>query len=397
MCSILGGTVLDEFALQVYKNAKSRGKDFAGLCQNRNGLWIANHRATPTTEVNNPNQNQPFGVAFKVVHNGTIQNDKELGAVAGDMDSFVLTTCLDVKDLCTLADSLSRVNGSYAIAILKDNEILLACNYKPIWLLYKDGELYFSSLQEHLGPDAIRMTPYSVMNLNTGQTLAIPRKQSDSAVVICSGGLDSTVVATMARNKHKNVTLLHFQYGCRAETVETDAIKQIAHRLTCDFDVVELPYVKMKGNSPLLDKDSAIAEGVAGSEYAFEWVPARNFLFMAYATAYAEANGFGHIYLGTNLEEGGAYPDNEEQFIRDVNSVLWGAVQNGVKIEIHSPLGSMMKRDIVTAGSLIGAPFELSYSCYHGAEYHCGNCGPCFMRKTAFKRALVDDPTIYKV
>lgn len=394
MCSILGGTIFDAKAFDVYTKAKDRGRDFSGLCE-RHGLWIACHRATPTTEEEAPIHNQPIGGKYKIVHNGTISNDGELGVREGEIDSSVLAEVLDLTSLETFRDSLQTVKGSYAIAALKEDTIYLACNYKPIFILRQDGNVYFSSLKHHLGENSKRMDPYSVMDLLTGESLEIPREQPDRAIVICSGGLDSTSVAGYACQKHKEVLLMHFTYGCKAETSEMKAIKEIAEKLKCQYVFLSLPYKGMTGGSPLLE-DKEISEGVKGAEYAFEWVPARNFLFMAYATAYAEANGFGHIYLGTNLEEGGAYPDNEEQFILDVNNCLYGAVQNGKKIEIHTPLGNLMKREIVEFGTKYGSPLELSWSCYHSGEKHCGKCGPCYMRKMAFKRAGIKDPTEYE-
>lgn len=393
MCSILGGNRFDGKAYDIYDRAKDRGRDFSGMAQ-LGSFWVACHRATPTTEEETPLDNQPVGRGVKFVHNGTIENDGMLGAVEGELDSAVLPRVLNTNSLEEFRDSLSRIKGSYAIAALKDGAIYLACNYKPIFILRSGTGVYFSSQAHHLGKGALRMPPYSVCDLITGESLKIPRRQADSALVICSGGLDSTAVAAYARRMHKSTRLLHFAYGCRAEAKEQEAIGKIALALGCGVSIVPMPYVGMEGGSPLLT-DGEIASGKAGAEYACEWVPARNFLFLAYATAYAEANGYGHIYLGINLEEGGAYPDNEHQFIKDVDACLYGAVQNGVKIQIHAPLGNLMKREIVDFGFQYGAPLELSWSCYKDGAEHCGQCAPCFMRRTAYNRAGRIDPTKY--
>lgn len=400
MCSIVGGTKFDETAFKIYQNAKDRGRDFTGMCE-RHGLWVANHRATPTTENDAPRHNQPFGATVKVVHNGVISNDKDLGVKEGEIDSSVLAEVLDFTSLAAMRDSLAKVEGSYALAAMTPETIYLACNYKPIWIGKKDNEYYFSSLEHHFEGTGIRpyrMKPYSVMNLLTGETHDLPRQQSNRAIVICSGGLDSTAVAAYACHEHgaENVLLVHFRYGCKAQKPEVMAIPKIAERLGCKHKFMELPYTDMTGNSPILQSGDTISESIEGAEYAHEWVPARNFLFMAYTVAFAEANNYGHIYLGTNLEEGGAYPDNEEQFIRDVNACLYGAVQNGVKIEIHTPLGNLMKREIVEFGTKYNAPFDLSWSCYRDDDCHCGHCGPCYMRKMAFMRAGIADPTKYE-
>lgn len=400
MCSIVGGTKFDEIAFKIYQNAKDRGRDFTGMCE-RHGLWVANHRATPTTENDAPRHNQPFGATVKVVHNGVISNDKDLGVKEGEIDSSVLAEVLDFTSLAAMRDSLAKVEGSYALAAMTPKTIYLACNYKPIWIGKKDNEYYFSSLEHHFEGTGIRpyrMKPYSVMNLLTGETHDLPRQQSNRAIVICSGGLDSTAVAAYACHEHgaENVLLVHFRYGCKAQKPEVMAIPKIAERLGCKHKFMELPYTEMTGGSPILQSEDTISESIEGAEYAHEWVPARNFLFMAYTVAFAEANNYGHIYLGTNLEEGGAYPDNEEQFIRDVNACLYGAVQNGVKIEIHTPLGNLMKREIVEFGTKYNAPFDLSWSCYRDGDSHCGHCGPCYMRKMAFMRAGIADPTKYE-
>lgn len=393
MCSILGGNKFDEFALKIYQRAKDRGRDYTGLSQ-YGDLWVANHRATPTNEAEWPVENQPFGRGYKVVHNGTIANDRELGVQEGQIDSQALANILKVDTVHTVAESLGKVVGSYAIAVLKKDEIILACNYKPIFYIRKGGNVYFSSLKWHLGEDAIRVEPYSALNLMTGEKATIKRNQPNKALIVCSGGLDSTSIVGYAQQKHDEIRLLHFNYGCKATTKEIEAIKKIADAVKCSYDIIPLDYSKFKGESTLF-KTQDIETGVKGVEYALDWVYARNLILLSIATGYAEANGFGYIYLGSNLEESGAYPDNEEQFILDFNSLLYGAVNNGYKVEIVSPLGGLMKREIVEFGKKYNSPIELSWSCYNAKEHHCGECGPCYMRKKAFERANVEDPTTY--
>lgn len=393
MCSILGGTRLDETALKIYDRAKDRGRDYSGLSQYGN-YWIANHRATPTNELENPLENQPFGSGVKIVHNGTIANDKELGVESGDIDSKALANILDCHSVDTVAESLKQVKGSYAIAILKKEEIILACNYKPIFYKVIGEEIYFSSLASHLGGDAIRVKPYSVLNLITGEKAKIQREQPNRALVVCSGGLDSTSIVGYATQLHESVKLLHFNYGCKATKKEIEAVKKIAKAMNCDYDIIDLDYTKFKGDSTLF-KTEEIESGKDGVEYALDWVYARNLILLSIATGYAEANKFGYIYLGSNLEESGAYPDNEEQFILDFNSLLYGAVNNGYKVEIKTPLGGLMKKEIVDFGIENKSPLHLSWSCYNAGDNHCGKCAPCYMRQKAFERAGVKDETIY--
>jgi len=396
MCSICGGSNWDPLSHFIWEQAKDRGRDYHGLYTSpKNNSWVGNHRATPTTEVEKPTENQPVGVSYKLVFNGIIANDKELGVLPGEVDTSILPRILNISSLGAFRDSFKKIVGSYAIGILFPNgEIWLACNYKPIWWIKYQDNYYFSSLASHFPTETqpIRMKPYSVLNLKTGESLPIDRNQSERALVICSSGLDSVTVASIAKLNHGDITLLHFDYGCRAGNNEMEAIKNIAHYFNCKFKIIPMPSF---GGSSLLDDTSVLAKGESGAEYAHEWVPARNLVMLSIATAYAEANNIGHIYLGTNLEESGAYPDNEEQFILDFNNLLYSAVQNGTKIEIHSPLGGLMKHEIVKLGIELNTPYHLTWSCYENKEYHCGECGPCFMRKTAFKRNGLIDPVKY--
>lgn len=403
MCSICGGTVWHGIAEWIWRKARNRGRDGSGKKHVfESGPWIGNHRATPTTEVERPVQQQPVGDGPWFVFNGIIANDKELGVQPGEADTSVLPRVINADTLESFhADIVQRLKGSYAIACMKpDGAIYLACNYRPIWIAHNNGHTYFSSLAEHFPPGMFphKMPPYTVRDLRTNHTIQIPRQQSPKALVIASAGLDSTSVAAYACHEHgsDNVQLIHYQYGCLANTRESQRIPQIAAHLGCDYKIMTIPGEYFGDQCTLMAApelaNKNMAQGEAGAEFAHEWVPARNLVMLALTVAYAEAYRFGHIYLGTNLEEGGAYPDNEEQFIRDFDGLLYGAVQNGVKVQVHTPVGHLMKHEIVPFGNKYGAPFHLTWSCYRGGEKHCGDCGPCFMRKTAFERNGLQDP-----
>ncbi len=399
MCSICGGTVWDEISLHIWEKSRDRGRDDEGMIISEKGGWIGNHRATPTTEVLKPIERQPVGFKDKVVFNGIISNDKLLNLQEGEADTSVLPRVLNFSNLESFKNSIQeKVVGSYAIAVLKENgDIMLACNYKPIWISHHGNEFYFSSLASHFPPNVrpYKMTPYSVRYLDNDASFPIERSQSEKALVICSSGLDSTTVAAYAVSIHgrERTTLIHFNYGCRATSKEIECVTKITAYLGCGLEII--PMISFGGSS-LLDPSKELAEGIAGAEYAHEWVPARNLMMLTHTVAYAEAKGFGHIYLGTNLEEAGAYPDNEEQFILDFNDLLYGAVQNGVKIEIHSPLGGLMKHEIIPFGMKYTTPYHLTWSCYRGGERPCGHCGPDFMRRKAFERNGLIDPVEYE-
>lgn len=402
VCSIFGavGDHIDEALLDaIRQRARDRGRDGGrsesfDLSGGRRAI-LGNWRAVPTPEVE-----APFQPYDGLVHNGTIANDHELGARPGEVDSMVLARVLDRSSAAALARSLDAVRGSYAIACVNDDSVLLAANYRPIhyWSPDDGRTVYFSSMARHFdgllprGQQPVRLSPYSVLDLTRWETATLHRTAGEGVVVIASSGLDSTVVATQLAREGRPVCLLHFRYGCRAEGREVERIERIAAALECEWAVLELPYASMKADSPLLDGSREIADSVPGAEFAHEWVPARNTVMIAIALAYAEARGFGAVALGNNLEEAGAYPDNEEQYTLLLDQAAVFAVQNGVEVRVLSPVGHLMKHEIVRLGLELGAPFEHTWSCYRGGERHCGHCGPCFMRRTAFERAGSQDP-----
>lgn len=409
MCSIYGfygKKCNDELFEQMRQCAKDRGRDGGEfhhyLLGEPGSVWdgnlgrLGNWRATPTTELETAPL-QPYG---GVVHNGTIANDVELGNIDGQVDSMVLQHVLDRSSFPAFVESLGKIKGSYALAMSSPDGIFLAANYKPIYYFSRPDEgIYFSSMERHLkhlipfGQAAARLQPYTAMNLRTHEVRPIPREKKSTALVVCSSGLDSTTVAYKMRSDGYDVGLLHFRYGAKAEQPELDRMEQIAAHLEAPLDVVDIDYGKYSGSSPLLT-DQDISVGKDGAEYAHEWVPARNLVMLAHAVAYAEANGYSYIALGNNLEESGAFPDNEEEFTFLLDKALDYAVHDGGFVRLVSPVGHLMKHEIVKLGNELGVPWELTWSCYRGDEKHCSKCAPCFMRKTAFERNGLSDPVM---
>ena len=422
---------------------------------------LINNRAMPTTESqqNVPLEDcQPFTIGrWTIVHNGTIANDRELRKWLENIKGIEFNSSVDsevIAGLCEayLQDKLcdesqvdfkelmlylsEKLVGSYAIGImlsdvesgnfLKDSaqKMGLMCNYKPIYVeMLKDRKgCIFTSLQDDLGTPKemsfsrtlmsqrciFKMPAYSGLvicgdeSVLTGEislqefSLVKPIKRKKT-LVVCSGGLDSTVVATYCVRRGDDVTLLHFQYGCMAEEREQSAVTRVANALKCNVIFFNNTATTREiGGSTLLDPNAKIADMKEGAEYAHEWVPARNLIMLANAVGYAEAHGFDTIALGVNLEESGAYPDNEMIFIQMLNQVLPYATQNGHHVNIEMPVGHLVKHEIVSLGHKLHAPFADSWSCYTNHTDHCGKCGPCGMRKAAFHIAKVEDPTIYE-
>ena len=412
-------------------------QEFSALYNSEVALVINNNRAEPTTEYVSEKRSediQPFTYkGWVVAHNGTIANDKELEKkyrLKRDttIDSAIIPAFLDYffgDDFASPEDVVSILSkelvGSYALAIARADDptkLILMTNYKPLYVAYNQihGYYLFSSLENYLqSKDPVEklnshwqvtaVPAYSAMIFENGQwrSMALPSKEekveNKKALVVCSGGLDSTVVAAKAIKEGYDVTLLHFRYQCRAETREVKAVTAIGRKLNCEVLFVDTDIFKevIKG-SPLTntkDVGGDISKGEAGVEFAHEWVPARNLIMLSIATGIAEAQGFETLMLGNNLEESGAYPDNEMEFINKLNEVLPFATQVNKKVRIKMPVGNLMKHEIVRLGLEINAPLDLCWSCYEAAEKHCGECGPCTMRKIAFEINGIPDSLEY--
>jgi 7-cyano-7-deazaguanine synthase len=384
--------------------------------------FMANHRAEPTTEFV-PNKRkedqQPYQVGdIWCVHNGVIANDKELfrqyGLVRPDpmpplIDSWAIPYLVAKEGI---HNALKLLKGSMATAIYDTvgSMLYLYRNYKPLHLYWNDqAEIYvFSSFgmqaTEH-GPGALEgfpgvwremeFPPYTLISglRPTDYFSHTERRQNkDRAVVICSGGLDSTTAAKIAVSECSDVTLLHFAYGCMAQEKEILAVGRIAHAIGAKAEVIDMSWLKTLGGSPLTE-NKPVARGFAGAEFAHEWVPARNTAMIGVAAAWCDRYDVGRIYLGLNLEEGGAYPDNTGEFYQGFNKVLDCGTQ--ARPQITNPLANLMKKEIVELALKIGAPIHLSWSCYYGRDQQCGECGPCSMRRQAFRMLGKEDMIRY--
>jgi 7-cyano-7-deazaguanine synthase len=377
---------------------------------------IQNYRAEPTTEfVENKSLDdvQPYSYdGYYVVHNGTIANDHEF------TDGLELPTKVDSQAI-PVALSQGRFNelvGSQATAYFyeKDGDLTLYRNYQPlsVFWLPRHNAYVFVSLDEYFTDNVLKQDyvkldfpPYSsiVLSRNPMMSEVTSRRlptNGHKAIVVCSGGLDSTVAATIACEECNEITIAHFLYGCQAESQETKAVTKVTQSLQAKFPnkkitlkMFPLDYIKELGGSPLTT-GGEIAHGEAGAEFAHEWVPARNTVMIALIAAYCDRYDIGRIYLGLNLEEAGAYEDNNVVYYRFFNDVL--DVGTKSRPRIYNPLDCLMKHEIVKLALKIGAPIEHSWSCYKGGEIHCGDCGPCYLRSKAFKMNGIKDMIPYK-
>lgn len=378
-------------------------------------VMINNNRAEPTTEWvprKTVRDIQPFVYGGTIVaHNGTIANDAALRLryllhTESPIDSAVIPPLVERFGVDM---ALQQLIGSFALAIYHDGLLHLATNYKPLYLRRDDGVFYFSSLEQYLREswldNIIEVRPYSLLTIDP-DTLAVQEDnlrvahRTSRVLVIASGGLDSTVVATFYAQQGYEVTLLHFAYGCRAERREIQAVRAVAEALGCECEFMDLRHLftDQIGGSRLTNTALDLVTergGEASAELAHEWVPARNLVFYSIALAYAEAHHCGVIALGNNLEESGAYPDNEMIFAEKFNALIPHAINLNRQVEIRQPVGHLMKHEIVELGLDLGAPLDLTWSCYESGDEHCGTCGPCYMRKKAFAMNQVAEVVEY--
>ncbi len=229
----------------------------------------------------------------------------------------------------------------------------------------------------------------------------MPHKQK-KAISILSGGLDSTV-ATSALKEEYEIHALTFDYGQRSAQREMESSKQICQELGIEHTVMDLRWLGNLGKSaltvhdaevPQLENDKLDDKEICDETARKVWVPGRNVVFTAIATAFAEAEDADIIIVGWDLEEAVTFPDNSREFLEAFNQTLKIGTLEGVQIE--APVIDLNKNEIVELGEKVQAPMGLSYSCYMGEEKHCGVCESCMRRKRAFEMAKVEDKTIYK-
>ena len=221
------------------------------------------------------------------------------------------------------------------------------------------------------------------------------------AISVLSGGLDCTV-ATSVFSKDYEIHAITFDYGQKAFERELQASKDICNKMNWTHEVIALPWLAQISNSSLntsqeipevsnKDLDDIKKSQESASSV---WVPARNTVFTSIALSYAESIGAEAIIVGWNGEEGATFPDNSKEYLKKFNELI--DVGSPEKIRIEAPLIDLNKEEIVTLGVDVGAPMELSYSCYKGKEKQCGVCESCMRRKRAFKKLKINDPTEYE-
>jgi 7-cyano-7-deazaguanine synthase len=216
------------------------------------------------------------------------------------------------------------------------------------------------------------------------------------AVVLLSGGMDSCVCAALAARDH-DAAAVHASYGQRTEERERRAFLAICDRLGIkDRLVVRNEALRAIGGSALTDSRIAVPEAApqVGQDIPVTYVPFRNAHFLAVAVSWAEVLGADRVYIGAVQQDSSGYPDCRPEYYRAFNEVVRVGTREG-RIEIVTPLIGMRKAEIVRLGLELGAPFDLTWSCYSREDAACGVCESCALRLRAFAAVGVADPIAY--
>jgi len=218
--------------------------------------------------------------------------------------------------------------------------------------------------------------------------------------VLVSGGMDSCVTAGIANQEYPGrMAFLHFCYGQRTEARELQAFEKIADFYGVELrKVVRTDYLKEIGGSSLTDERMAVPSGPSPPEsIPSTYVPFRNTHILALAVSWAEVTGAERIYIGAVAEDSAGYPDCQPEYYEAYNRLIAVGTKVGDKLRIVTPVIHMTKAEIVKKGMELGAPLNLTWSCYKNADVACGECDSCVRRRRAFHTAGVPDPVPYYV
>jgi len=218
-------------------------------------------------------------------------------------------------------------------------------------------------------------------------------------LVVLSGGMDSTVCAALAVRDFgaANVAALHIDYGQRTERRERQAFKEICDRMGIVTRLaVQTTFFRAIGGSALTDEKIAVPQAgpEIGAEIPVTYVPFRNSHFLSAAVSWAEVLGAEKIYIGAVQQDSSGYPDCRPEFYAAFNEAVRTGTKEG-KIRIETPLIALRKAEIVRLGLELGAPFDLTWSCYSREDRACGVCDSCVLRMRAFAAAGARDPIPY--
>jgi 7-cyano-7-deazaguanine synthase len=217
------------------------------------------------------------------------------------------------------------------------------------------------------------------------------------AVVILSGGMDSTTALFIAKKEGYDIIPVHFNYSQRTEKRELKAFNDICKyaEITNKY-IIDLPFFTQIGASALVDTHLEVPiEGIKPG-IPITYVPFRNGIFLSIAAAIAEKEKAEAVFIGVVEEDSSGYPDCREDFIKKMQDAINAGTKPETNIEIKTPLIHLKKEDIVKEAVKVNAPLELTWSCYKNEDEACGMCDSCRLRLKGFEKAGIKDPIKYK-
>jgi 7-cyano-7-deazaguanine synthase len=217
------------------------------------------------------------------------------------------------------------------------------------------------------------------------------------AVVLASGGMDSCVTVAIA-NLDYRLAMLHVAYGQRTEGRELKSFNALADFYKAERRMVSrLEPLQQIGGSSLTDRAIEVERAnLERQDIPSSYVPFRNAHFLSIAVSWGEVLGARKIFVGAVAEDSSGYPDCRPEYYEAFNRVIRAGTRPETELEIVTPVIAMRKSEIVRRGRELGAPFELTWSCYQDEEIACGVCDSCALRLRAFEEARAEDPIPYR-
>lgn len=213
------------------------------------------------------------------------------------------------------------------------------------------------------------------------------------AVCLVSGGLDSAVTAAVAKRDGFDTRFLFVDYGQKTVSKERRSAAALAdHFQATSLDIVRLPWLKSFGGSGLFRRDVQLTQ----ANERFEYVPFRNSILLAVATALAEVSNADRVYIGSTGSDRIA-PDNSPEFIAAFQQLTRLGTMLKTDIQITAPLVNMNKAQVVQTGTDLNVPFELTWSCHNATRLACDGCSNCRSRQAAFQSLGLTDPLEYRI
>lgn len=216
------------------------------------------------------------------------------------------------------------------------------------------------------------------------------------ALVLLSGGMDSTTALYWARREHSVVGAVSFDYGSKHNARELEMARWHCQHLGLPHDQVSLPFINQLFTSDLLQSGGEIPDGhYADENMKRTVVPFRNGIMLAIACGIAESRGAEALVIAAHAGDHAIYPDCREPFMKAMAEAMCEGTY--ARIELLRPFIAMDKGGIARLGHDLGLDLSRTWSCYKGGELHCGTCGTCVERKEAFELARLADPTKYSI